>query len=104
MAININGNVGPQATGTSESSQVAATHREPSRAQSETGTSSAKDTVSLTEVSRQLPQLERQLNSLPVVDIQRVEDTRNQINNGTYSVNPDSIARKFSQLESLLPA
>lgn len=104
MAININGNIGPQTTAAGETSHVATTPSAPNKAQAETGTSSAQDTVSLTEVSKQLPQLERQLNSLPVVDVQRVEDVRNQINNGTYSINPDSIASKFSQIESLLPA
>lgn len=105
MAININGLIGGHATtGASDSNQVNNSAHGPNKARNETANSAGKDTISLTEVSRQLPQLERKLNALPVVDVERVEAARQAIGNGSYTIHPESIARKFSQLESLLPA
>jgi len=50
------------------------------------------DRVSLTSSATQLNALEDKINSLPVVDINRVAETRHALATGAHQVNPDSTA------------
>lgn len=79
----------------SENSQVQASHGEATAHQQETGTPSTVDTVSLTDTSMKLRSLENRIESLPVVDSQRVEDIRHSVENGTYAVDAENIASKL---------
>ena len=63
---------------------------------------SGSDKVSLTGDASRLQELERQLQSQPVVDSQRVDAVRSAVENGTFEVNPERIADKMMSLEQAL--
>lgn len=63
---------------------------------------SGSDRVSLTGDASRLQELERQLQSQPVVDSQRVDAVRSAVENGTFEVNPERIADKMMSLEQAL--
>ncbi len=96
---NITGFQGSQAQRNSESSQVQVSRGDPAAHQQETGTPSTVDTVSLTDTSVKLRSLENRIESLPVVDSQRVEDIRKSIEDGTYKVDAGNIADKLIESE-----
>ncbi len=62
-----------------------------------TGSSSASAVVDLSS-SKLMEQIER----LPSIDNQRVEDIKTALANGEYQPNPEVIARKFAEIEQLL--
>lgn len=68
------------------------------------GASGAKsgqsDTVSLTDTAARLKELEMGLASQPVVDTQRVQSVQSAINDGTFEVDPDSVAEKMIDFET----
>ena len=68
----------------------------------ESATASGSDKVSLTGDASRLQELERQLQSKPVVDSQRVDAVRSAVENGTFEVNPERIAEKMMSLEQAL--
>lgn len=63
---------------------------------------SSGDTVSLTSTAAQLRALEQQLTSQPVVDVERVNKVRNELNSGSFDFNPDRVAQKMIGLEQLI--
>ena len=67
-----------------------------------TAPTSAADTVSITGTASQLQALEKQLASLPVVDVQRVDAVKREISSGTFEINPPRIADKMIQIESAI--
>jgi negative regulator of flagellin synthesis FlgM len=86
----------------SEGSQVTVARTEPTVSQQETGKSSTSETVSLTDTARQLRSLENRLSTLPAVDIQRVENVKQALADGSYEFDSERAAEKFLQLETLL--
>jgi len=48
-------------------------------------------------------QLMKELERLPEVNSSRIESIKNALANGEYKPDPDVIARKFSEIEKLLP-
>lgn len=66
------------------------------------GNTGGSDKVSLTGDASRLQELERQLESQPVVDSQRVDAVRSAVENGTFEVNPERIAEKMMSLEQAL--
>ncbi len=72
------------------------------KSSSESATTSGSDKVSLTGNASRLQELERELQSRPVVDGQRVDAVRTAIENGTFEVNPERIAEKMMSLEQAL--
>lgn len=68
------------------------------------GASGAKsnqaDTVSLTDTAARLKELEMGLASQPVVDTQRVQSVQSAINDGSFEVDPDSVAEKMIEFET----
>ena len=74
------------------------------KASSENANTSAggSDRVSLTGDASRLQEVERQLESQPVVDSQRVNAVRGAVENGTFEVNPERIAEKMMSLEQAL--
>ena len=48
-------------------------------------------------------QILKQMKNLPEVDSQRIESIKSAIANGEYNPDPEVIARKFSEIENLLP-
>ena len=71
-------------------------------AQSGSAAAPASDTVSITGVASQLQALEKQLASLPVVDVQRVDAVKREISSGTFEIDPPRIADKMIQIESAI--
>ncbi|MFV2059510.1 MAG: flagellar biosynthesis anti-sigma factor FlgM [Gammaproteobacteria bacterium] len=62
--------------------------------------SGSSDTVSLTDTAARLKELEMGLASQPVVDTQRVQSVQSAINDGTFEVDPDSVAEKMINFET----
>ncbi len=62
----------------------------------------SNDTVNITSTASQMQSLEKQLASLPVVDVQRVDAVKREISNGTFEINPTRIADKMIQIESII--
>jgi negative regulator of flagellin synthesis FlgM len=92
---NVTGFSTAQAQRATEGSKVEVSRTEPSVSQQETGSSSAADSVSLTDTAARLQKLESTIAELPVVDAQRVEDIRRAIASGDYQANPTRIAEKM---------
>ncbi len=61
--------------------------------------SANSDRVSLTASATQLSALEEQINSLPIVDIDRVTETRHALASGAHQINPDSTADSLLAIE-----
>jgi len=96
---NITAFQGAQAQRNSENSQVQVARGDIAAHQQETGTPSTVDTVSLTDTSTRLQSLENRIESLPVVDSQRVEEIRHSVETGTYKVDAGNIASKLIESE-----
>lgn len=62
-----------------------------------TGPATAPDKLSLSATAAPTGSRE------PEIDEKRVADIKAALQSGTYQVNPDSIAKKILQLDSLLP-
>ena len=103
MAIEVNNLSGTPFTGSREQREVKPVNSEPSQNQRETGKPSTGETVSLTESTRLLLQLEEQANAQPVVYTQRIDKTKQNIANGNFNIRSSSIALKLTMLESQLP-
>lgn len=63
------------------------------------GNADSTDTVSLTSTATLLQQLERNLDSAPVVDLKHVRDIRDQLERGAYNINPMRVAIKLLSFE-----
>ena len=102
MTIEINGsNQGAQALINTATGQAPA-RNETNNVATGTSRGGGSDTVSLTGTAQQLRNLEQSLASQPVVDAQRVEATRQSIENGTYQIDPSRIASKMISMERAL--
>lgn len=99
---NVTGFSTAQSQRATEGSKVEVSRTEPTVKQQETGTSSAADSVSLTDTAARLQKLENTIAELPVVDTQRVEDIRNAIASGEYEINPGRIADKMLGMDAEL--
>lgn len=71
-------------------------------ARPENAQSSTADTVSLSDNAVQLGKLDNTAVATPVVDTQRVEQVKQAISDGTYEVDPEKVADKLMQFESIL--
>ena len=63
----------------------------------------ATDSVNLTQSGKQISELAKKIDDIPSVDSARVDAIKNAIANGDYKIDADSIAKKLTTLESLLP-
>jgi negative regulator of flagellin synthesis FlgM len=101
MSIEINSGSPAKAASSTDDSQVKKTLEQPS-AQQESGKSSTTDTVSLSDSAVKLGKLENTVAATPVVDTQRVEQVKQAIEDGSYTVDPARVAEKLMQFESIL--
>ena len=85
---------------TNEGSNVLVGRTEPTAAQKATGSQQSAETVTLSDFAQQLRGLNNSLGSVPVVDIQRVEQVKKSLLNGSYDFNPDRVAGKYIQFET----
>jgi negative regulator of flagellin synthesis FlgM len=101
MSIEIKGlnNLPIQDPGSSKAQKDKAESAKPNTNASET----ADDSVNLTNFGRQVSALESKIDKVSEVDHKRVEAIKQAIASGQYEINPERIAKKMLQLESLLP-
>lgn len=102
MPIDVSGLNSAHLNQADDSRQVGVSRSEADKGRSETGGSQTNETVSLTETAAQLQTLTLELQSLPVVDSQRVENVRQALHNGSFEVNEERVAEKLTQLEQLI--
>lgn len=101
MSIEINGMTSSKVPVSSDEAQVErATEQTPS--QQESGKSATSDTVSLSENAVQLGKLESSVVSMPVSDTQRIEQVKQAIMDGSYTIDPAKVAEKLMQFEAIL--
>ena len=55
--------------------------------------------VTLSSTARTLKALETQVNNLPEVNSERVNEVREKLNNGNYTINPENLAQKMLDIE-----
>ncbi len=101
MAIDIQGLPGGLVQNTGDAAHTA----QHAHATGQTGAAGRQgpDTVNLTDSANRLHHLESSLNSLPMVDTQRVEGVQLQLATGTFTVDPVSSADKLLEMERNLP-
>jgi len=101
MTIDINSSalLPPTLTGTTTGNGKAPTRNDPNTVTAESG---SRDTISLTGTAQHLRSLEQGLAQQPIVDTQRVEATKQAIENGSYQIDPSRIASKMMDLERAL--
>ncbi|WP_457676264.1 flagellar biosynthesis anti-sigma factor FlgM [Thiolapillus sp.] len=102
MSIDINNlgsNTAPRA---GDSSRVGSSEANAAETRQSTGKSSASDTVSLSETAIRLGQLGVAVENQPVVDTKKVEQVKQAILDGSYSVDPTRIAEKMMELDMAL--
>lgn len=104
MSIEINKSGDQIAASASRASQTTPTQTEAAKNTEQSQQTRANDTVSLTGTAKQLHKLESLLKDIPVVDTQRVEQTRTAVNNGSYVVHAGNVAKKLTQFEAYLPS
>ena len=68
-----------------------------------TGADSAASSPASTVVELSSSQIMQQMENVPEVDSNKVEAIKTALANGEYKPDPEVIARKFSELEKLLP-
>jgi len=84
---------------TTESTSVQVARNTATAAQNETGQSASLDTVSLTDTSALMQQLDAAIVNLPVVDTQRVEAIQKSIADGSFKMDAESVADKLMATE-----
>ncbi|MEK6749008.1 MAG: flagellar biosynthesis anti-sigma factor FlgM [Pseudomonadota bacterium] len=60
------------------------------------------DRLSLTSEATLLKDVEKRLAALPIVDAQKVARIRNEISQGTYTIDPQKVADKLLNFEKLI--
>lgn len=65
------------------------------------GSASSNSASSVVDLSSS--KVMEQMGNLPEVDSSRIESIKTALANGEYKPDPEVIARKFSEIESLLP-
>ena len=68
----------------------------------DTSQGNGSDTVTLTGTASQLRALQAQLVAQPVVDTGRVQSVRNDLNAGTFVIDPPKVAQKMLDMESMI--
>jgi len=84
---------------TTDTTEVKVKRSEPTVAQQETESGKITDTVTLTDIALKMKNLENVLFSYPVIDSQRVDNIKTQIDQGVFEVDPDRTAEKFLEFE-----
>lgn len=72
-----------------------AVENRPGQAQAKTGATAEQTEVTLSARSAQLKELETQLAAIPVVDRARVENIKQAIASGQYTINTDNIGEQL---------
>jgi len=83
-------------------SSAKARNKDSSEPSSSNNRAAAEDTVSLSEQSLQVRDLQQQLENLPEVDAEKVEAIKQEIAKGNYPLDPERIAQNLIALEKAL--
>lgn len=75
--------------------------RPPGLAQQDTSGRAVTDTVSLTDTAAYLRRLENTLATLPVVDVQRTDNIKKALADGSFVIDPVRVADKLLRFESM---
>ena len=59
------------------------------------------DTVNISDAAKEIQEVRKELDNIPEVRAEKVEQLKNQIENGTYEIKPEEIAEKMLK-DSLL--
>lgn len=104
MAIEISGSTGAptHSVGESQKQQQIKPQQQNTVAPASPVATTGADSVNLTGTASHLRALEQQLAAQPVVDTQRVSAIRHEINSGQFTVNPERVADKMIQIESMI--
>ncbi|HID45159.1 MAG TPA: flagellar biosynthesis anti-sigma factor FlgM [Chromatiaceae bacterium] len=102
MSIDINNLGNNPAPSSGSASEIKGAANESARADQSTGKSSVNDTVSLSETAIRLGQIGVAVENQPVVDTKRVEQVKQAILDGSYSVDPTRIAEKLMEFDMAL--
>ncbi|BAO44283.1 flagellar biosynthesis anti-sigma factor FlgM [Thiolapillus brandeum] len=102
MSIDINNLGTTTAPSPGDSNRVGSSEANSADAQKASGKSSVSDTVSLSETAIRLGQLGVAVENQPVVDTKRVEQVKQAIMDGSYTVDPARIAEKMIDLDMAL--
>lgn len=100
MSIDINGITSARVHSPPDENLVKQQIQQP--ASTETGKSSTADTVSISDNAAQLGKMGNVNDATPVVDVQRVEQVKQAIQNGSFEVDPKQTADRLMQFESIL--
>jgi negative regulator of flagellin synthesis FlgM len=98
MTIDIQGLPGGLVQNAGESTQTSQAQAQPASPPA-SGPNPGQDTLSLTSSATRLRNLESTINSLPVVDTQRVEGVQRQLATGSFSIDPAGSADKMLEME-----
>ncbi|MDR2877129.1 MAG: flagellar biosynthesis anti-sigma factor FlgM [Chromatiales bacterium] len=101
MAIEISGHNLAQTGSAGDSAKLRAV-RSDDNAAAQTKAGVKTDTVQLTGTAALMQKIDAQIAAEPVVDLQRVEAIRQQIENGTYQIDPQRVAEKMIHAETAL--
>ena len=74
------------------------------RREQNSGTPIAQDSVILTEAASRLQDLQKIVTAAPEVDMQRVDQLRGAIADGSFQIDSNSVAQKLLQFEAALPS
>lgn len=102
MSIEINGQPTSLTSLISESNKKTESSNDPGVSSQTPATGVQGDSVNLTNTASMLKKMEATLSSVPVVDNKRIAGIRQAILNGSYTINPDRIAEKMFNMESVL--
>ena len=64
----------------------------------------AGDSLRLTGEATSLQAMQRELSAAPAIDTARVQAVREALENGSYQINPDAIAKRMLDLDGQLQA
>lgn len=102
MSIDINNLGSNQTPASGNSSPIKGAASEEASAQKSTGKSSVSDTVSLSETAIRLGQIGVAVDNQPVVDTKKVEQVKQAIMDGSYSIDPTRIAERLMEFDMAL--
>jgi len=99
LTIEITRNSTSQLTDTRNTIAPRNTGSDTTRSSSSAVRSSPQDVVSITDTAVRLNQIEEQLQTIPIVDNQRVSELRGALNNGNFEINAERVADKIIDFE-----
>lgn len=102
MAMEMNRQHRPLTTYIDEGARKAAVRRAMSPINTRGRGTTLSDSINPTHTVRMLKKMEASLSTVSVVDVKRVESIKQSIMNGSFNIDPDRVAEKMLNYESML--